>query len=167
MFVHFNWFSGHPEAYEKLPTPLKSFHKYFVRKKINKFHSEILSTWSFLTFWNGLPGIGRQLRIKMWFWHFSTHKIYVTVHGQFSEPHFVDLFFSNPGETVPKHEKTSWTQDLRMKHNQFFKRALWQFLNLPKDSKNAKKKYWFRTGSDTFLTVYYWFGKSALPWPFM
>ena len=70
------------------------------------FHSEILSPWSFLTFWNGLPGIGRQLCIKMWFWHFSTHKIYVTVHGKFSEPHFVALFFSNPGEKVWKARKT-------------------------------------------------------------
>ena len=34
------------------------------------FHSEILSPWSFLMFWYGLPGIGRQLCIKMWFWHF-------------------------------------------------------------------------------------------------
>ena len=66
------------------------------------FDSEILSPWSFLTFWNGLPGIGRHLCIKMWFWHFSTHKIYVTVRGKLSEPHFVASFFSNPGEKVRK-----------------------------------------------------------------
>ena len=70
------------------------------------FHSEILSPWSFLTFWNGLPGIGRQLCIKMWFWYFSTHKIYVTVRGKFPEPHFVASFFSNPGEMVWKARKT-------------------------------------------------------------
>ena len=71
-----------------------------------KFHSEILSPWSFLTCWNGLPGIGRQLCIKMWFWHFCTHKIYVTVRGKFSETHFVALFFFNPGEKVWKARKT-------------------------------------------------------------
>ena len=70
------------------------------------FHYEILSPWSFLTFWNGLPGIWRQLCIKMWFWHFSTHKICVTVRGKFSKPHFVALFFSNPGEKVWKARKT-------------------------------------------------------------
>ena len=75
-------------------------------KIIHKFHSEILSPWSFLTFWNGLPGIGRQLCIKMWFWHFFTDKIYVTVREKFSEPHFVALFFSNPGEKVWKARKT-------------------------------------------------------------
>ena len=53
-----------------------------------------------MTFLNGLPGIGRQLCIKMWFWHFSTHKIYVTVRGKFSEAHFGAFFFSNPGEKV-------------------------------------------------------------------
>ena len=35
--------------------------------------------------------------------------------GKFSEPQFVALFFSNPGETVLKRDKTSWTQDLRVK----------------------------------------------------
>ena len=70
------------------------------------FHSEILSPYSFLTFWNGLPRIGRQLCIKMWFWYFSTHKIYVTVRGKFSEQHFVASFFSNPREKVWKARKT-------------------------------------------------------------
>ena len=57
------------------------------------FHSEILSPWSFLTFWNGLPRIGRQLCLTMWFWHFSTHKIYVTVRGN-SRNHTMFLYFS-------------------------------------------------------------------------
>ena len=58
------------------------------------FHSEILSPWSDLTFSNGLPGIGRQLCIKMWFWQFSTHKIYVRVCGKISEPYFDALICS-------------------------------------------------------------------------
>ena len=69
------------------------------------FHSEILCPWSFLLFWNGLPGIGRQLCIKMWFWNFSTHKIYLTVRWKYSEPHFVASFFSNPGIRFEKQGK--------------------------------------------------------------
>ena len=70
-----------------------------------KFHSEILSPWSFLTFWNSLPGIGRQLCIKMWFWHFSTHKIYVTVRGK-SQNHTLLLRFSPIlGRRFEKQEK--------------------------------------------------------------
>ena len=34
------------------------------------------------------------------------------------EPHFDAYLSPNPGETVPKREKTSWTQDLRVKHIQ-------------------------------------------------
>ena len=78
----------------------------FFFSSLPMFHSEILSQWSFLTFWNGLPGIGRQLCIKMWFWHFSTHNIYVMVRGKFSETNFVASFFSNPGEKVWKARKT-------------------------------------------------------------
>ena len=113
-----------------------------------------------MTFLNGLPGIGRQLCIKMWFWHFSTHKIYVTVRGKFSEPHFVALFFSNPGEKVWKARKTlshmdSWTQDLRVKHRQEgmsvgpSSKSLWKQRCLPPGSSCQKRHAFFTSQVDT------------------
>ena len=120
--IHFWWMAFHPPPH--LPYPPRRRKKQHSHQVIlrcasisspddqsslthsHMFHSEILSPWGFLTFWKGLPGIGRQLCIKMWFCHFSTRKIYVVVHGKFSEPHFVASFFSNLGEKVWKARKT-------------------------------------------------------------
>ena len=55
---------------------------------IYMFHSEILSAWSFLTFWNGLPGIGEKWSNKVWFWEFSTHRDIYFVCGKMPEQHF-------------------------------------------------------------------------------
>ena len=46
----------------------------------------------------------------------------------------------------------------------FFKTAWWQFLNLPKDSKNAKQK---RNGFALVWTSFWWFtmGRANLPFP--
>ena len=114
------------------------------------FHSEILSPWSFFTFWNGLPGIGRQKCVKMWFWQFSTHKIYVSVRGKLSEPHFDALFFSNPREKVWKAKKT-------MSH------SFPCFSNLlPGIGEKQSIKVWFWEFS-MHCDIYFVFGKLSEP----
>ena len=114
------------------------------------FHSEILSPWSFLTLWNGLPGIWRQLCVKMWFWQFSTHKIYVTVCGKLSELHFDAWFFSNPGDKVWKVRKT-------LSHSfPYFSNLL------PRIGEKRSIKVWFWEIS-THCDIYFVCGKLSEP----
>ena len=63
------------------------------------FHSQILGPWSFVKFYNSLPA---NCVSNCCFDNFSTHKIYVAMHGKISELHFDVLLFSNPGEKVWK-----------------------------------------------------------------
>ena len=51
------------------------------------------------------PRLGDNYASKCSFWQFSSHKIYVTMRGKLSEPHFDVWLFSNPGEKVQKARK--------------------------------------------------------------